>query len=104
MKVCINTTTFCFYLAFYLYAEEGVWGFSVDEDCMYGSKDHMKCSSTSYGNGRAAHMEKHDILHSFNDLKKSIAAFRHDFLLILIVCLRQFLWSYFNDKCPERII
>ncbi len=36
--------------------------------------------------------------------KKSIAAFRHKFLLILIVRLRRFLWRYFNDKCPERII
>ncbi len=36
--------------------------------------------------------------------KKTIAAFRHDFLLILIVRLRRFLWRYFNDKCPERII
>ncbi len=37
------------------------------------------------------------ILHSFNELKKSMDAFRHDFLLL-------FLRSYFNDKCPERII
>ncbi len=46
---------------------------------------------------RAPQTEKHDILHSFNELKKSMEAFRHDFLLL-------FLRSYFNDKCPERII
>ncbi len=46
---------------------------------------------------RAPPTEKHDILHSFNELKKSMEAFRHDFLLL-------FLRSYFNDKCPERII
>ncbi len=50
MKVRINTTSFCFYLPFYLYAEIdfgvhmiliglGVWGFSVDDDCMDGSKE-----------------------------------------------------------------
>ncbi len=51
MKVRINTTSFCFYVAFYLYAEIdfsvhmiqwlglGVWGFSVDDDCVDGSKE-----------------------------------------------------------------
>ncbi len=53
MKVRIDTTSFCFYLAFYLYAEidfgvhmirdayriRCVWGFSVDDDCMDGSKE-----------------------------------------------------------------
>ncbi len=53
--------------------------------------DLIKCST-----------EKHDILHS--QINTSIIAFRHDFLLVLIVRLRRFLWSYFNDKCPERII
>ncbi len=51
--------------------------------------DLIKRSSSTDG--------KHDILHSFNELKKSMEAFRHDFLLL-------FLRSYFNDKCPERII
>ncbi len=37
------------------------------------------------------------------DKKKIVAAFRHDFLIV-IVCLRPFLWPYFNDKCPERIV
>ncbi len=41
---------------------------------------------------------------SFHLKKKKLAPFRHDFLLILIVRLRRFLWRYFNDKCPERII
>ncbi len=36
--------------------------------------------------------------------KKKLAPFRHDFLLILIVRFRRFLWRYFDDKCPERII
>ncbi len=45
MKVRINTTSFCFYLAFYLYAEIdfGVCmirnGFSIDDDCVDGSKE-----------------------------------------------------------------
>ncbi len=45
MKVCINTTSFCFYLAFYLYVEIdfGVHmirdGFSIDDDCVDGSKE-----------------------------------------------------------------
>ncbi len=51
MKLRINTTSFCFYVAFYLYAEIdfsvhpiqwlglGVWGFSVDDDCVDGSKE-----------------------------------------------------------------
>ncbi len=39
----------------------------------------------------------------FNQLKKIDAAFRHDFLLILIDRLRLFLWCYFNDKCHECI-
>ncbi len=34
--------------------------------------------------------------------KKKLAPFRQDFLLILIVRLRRFLWRYF--KCPEHII
>ncbi len=45
-KVRINTTSFCFYLAFYLYAEIdfGVHmmicnGFSIDDDCVDGSKE-----------------------------------------------------------------
>ncbi len=45
MKVRINTTSFCFYLAFYLYAEIdfGVRmirnGLSIDDDCVDGSKE-----------------------------------------------------------------
>ncbi len=45
MKVRINTTSFCFYLAVYLYAEIdfGVSmirnGFSIDDDCVDGSKE-----------------------------------------------------------------
>ncbi len=45
MKVRINTTRFCFYLAFYLCAEIdfGVHmirnGFSIDDDCVDGSKE-----------------------------------------------------------------
>ncbi len=45
MKVRINTTSFCFYLAVYLYAEIdfGVRmmrnGFSIDNDCVDGSKE-----------------------------------------------------------------
>ncbi len=45
MNVRINTTSFCFYLAFYLYAEIdfGVHmirdGFSIDDDCVDGSKE-----------------------------------------------------------------
>ncbi len=35
----------------------------------------------------------------FNQLKN-----RYIVLLILIVRLRRFLWRYFNDKCPERIV
>ncbi len=38
----------------------------------------------------APQTEKHDILHS--RIEKSIVA-----------CLRGFLWSYYNGKCPERI-
>ncbi len=58
-----------------------------------GLKGIKRTSSSA----RAPPTEKHDILHSFNELKKSMEALRHDFLLL-------FLWSYFNDKCPERII
>ncbi len=95
MKVRINTTSFCFYLAVYLYAEIdfGVRmirnGLSIDDDCVDGSG--IKRTSSS---ARAPPTEKHNILHSFNE---SMEAFRHDFLLL-------FLRSYFNDKCPERII
>ncbi len=45
MKVRINTRSFCFYLVFYLYAEIdfGVHmicdGFSIDDDCVDGSKE-----------------------------------------------------------------
>ncbi len=45
MKVRITTTSFCFYLAVYLYAEIdfGVRmilnGFSIDDDCVDGSKE-----------------------------------------------------------------
>ncbi len=45
MKVRINTTSFCFYLPFCLYAEIdfGVRmirnGFSIDDDCVDGSKE-----------------------------------------------------------------
>ncbi len=45
MKVRINTTSFCFYLSFCLYAEIdfGVRmirnGFSIDDDCVDGSKE-----------------------------------------------------------------
>ncbi len=39
----------------------------------------------------APSMEKHDILHSW--IKK-----------LIVGCLRWFLWSYCNEKCPERII
>ncbi len=45
MKVRINTTSFCFYLAVYLYAEIdfGVRmirnGFSIDNNCVDGSKE-----------------------------------------------------------------
>ncbi len=44
MKVRINTTSFCFYLAFYLlFIDFGVRmirnGFSIDDDCVDGSKE-----------------------------------------------------------------
>ncbi len=67
-------------------------------------RGRIKLIKRTSSSARAPPTEKHNILHSFNQLKKSIAAFRHDFLLILIVCLRRFLCSYFNDKCPQRII
>ncbi len=66
-----------------------------------GLRGWIKLIKRTSSSARAPPTEKHDILHSFNQLKKSIAAFIHDFLLILIVCLRRFLCSYFNDKCPE---
>ncbi len=69
-------------------------GFSIDDDCVRGRLKGIKRTSSS---ARAPPTEKHDILHSFNELKKSMEAFRHDFLLL-------FLRSYCNDKCPERII
>ncbi len=51
--------------------------------------DLIKCSSTTDGKTRYS---------PFNSqIKKCMEAFRHDFLLL-------FLQSYFNDKCPERII
>ncbi len=67
-------------------------------------RGRIKLIKRTSSSARAPPTEKHNILHSFNQFKKSIAAFRHDFLLILIVCLRRFLCSYFNDKCPQRII
>ncbi len=45
--------------------------------------------------------EKHDILHS--QIKKSIVVFRHDFLLVLIVSLRRFLWSYFMRNVQSAL-
>ncbi len=50
IEVRINTTSLCFYLAFYLYpltlvciryavVRIGVWGFSVDDDSVDGSKE-----------------------------------------------------------------
>ncbi len=60
-------------------------------------RGRLKGIKRTSSSARAPPTEKHDILHSFNELKKSMEAFRHDFLLL-------FLRSYFNDKCPERII
>ncbi len=60
-------------------------------------RGRLKGIKRTSSSARAPPTEKHDILHSFNELKKSMEAFRHDFLLLL-------LRSYFNDKCPERII
>ncbi len=57
MKVRINTTSFCFYLPFCLYAEID---FGVR---MIRTAQRNKALSSS---ARAPPMEKHDILHSFN--------------------------------------
>ncbi len=106
MKVRINTTSFCFYLAFYLYAEID-FGVHMIRDayrircvgvfCWWRLRGRLKGIKRTSSSARAPPTEKHDILHSFNKLKKSMEAFRHYFLLL-------FLRSYFNDKCPERII
>ncbi len=60
-------------------------------------RGRLKGIKRTSSSARAPSTEKHNILHSFNELKKSMEAFRHDFLLL-------FLLSYFNDKCSERII
>ncbi len=106
MKVRINTTSFCFYLPFYLYAEID-FGVHMIRDayrirCVgvfrwWRLRGRLKGIKRTSSSARAPPTEKHDILHSFNELKKTMEAFRHDFLLL-------FLWSYFNDKCPEHII
>ncbi len=60
-------------------------------------RGRLKGIKRTSSSARAPPTEKHDILHSFNKLKKSMEVFRHDFLLL-------FLRSYCNDKCSERII
>ncbi len=59
-----------------------------------GLEHHRRKWSSAHGKTRYSPFIK----------KKTIAAFRHDFLLILIVRLRRFQWRNFNEKCPERII
>ncbi len=49
----------------------------------------------------APSMEKHDILHS--RIINSIVVFRHCFLLVLIVRLRRFLWSYFMTNVQSAL-
>ncbi len=93
MKVRISNTSFCFYLAFYLDAEMKtlvcIWyavvrirGSTLRGSCIL---KWIKRTSSS-----APPAEKHDILRS--RITKSIVA-----------CLRRFLSSYSNDKCPECI-
>ncbi len=79
MKVCINTTSFCFYLAFYLYADID-FGVHMIRDayrirCVgvfrwWRLRGRLKGVKQTSSNARAPPTEKHDILHSFNELKK----------------------------------
>ncbi len=74
---------------------------------MDGAKDVRTSSSDRAPLTEMVEDTRKNMIFSFH-LKKInkylIAAFRHDFLLSLIVRLRRFLWRYFNEKCPERII
>ncbi len=55
----------------------------------------MRCSCVFKGIKRTSSIapptEKHDIIYS--QIKK-----------LFVACLRRFLWSYCNEKCPEHII
>ncbi len=77
--------------------------FSADDDCVDGAKDVRTSSRARAPPTEMVEHTRKNTIFSIH-LKKKLAPFRHDFLLILIVRLWQFLWRYFNDKCPERII
>ncbi len=73
---------------------------------MDGAKDVRTSSSDRAPPTEMVEDTRKNMIFSFHKKinKYLIAAFRHDFLLSLIVRLRRFLWRYFNEKCPECII
>ncbi len=75
--------------------------FSADDDCVDGAKYVRSSSSARAPPTEMVERTRKNTIFSFHLKKKKV---RHDFLIILIVRLRRFLWRYFNDKCPERII
>ncbi len=73
--------------------------FPTDDNCVDGAKDVRTSSSARAPPTELVerYTEKHNILLSFKKKKTIDCSFQTG------LCLRLFLWRYFNDKCPERI-